>query len=111
MDKQSADALNTTFAELMDTPEGRQDVQDAGLTYIKQILREESFLRKIMPPVNITRYDTQRSVVSDTVEKVVDIEPESTAVAINFRSESEAKFVELVGFGNELAVQNCNGPS
>jgi len=94
MEKVSADALNTAFAELMETPEGRQEVQEAGLTYIKQILREESFVRKILPPTNVTKYDVQRSVESDTVEKVVDIEPDSVAVAINFRSESEAKFVE-----------------
>lgn len=94
MEKSAADAMNSAFAELMDTPEGQKEVQDAGLTYIKQILREESFVRKILPPVNITKYDTQRSVTSDTVEKVVDIEPNSTAFALNFRSEAEAKFVE-----------------
>jgi len=92
MEKVSADALNTAFSEMMETPEGRAEVQEAGLTYIKQILREESFVRKILPPVNVTKYDTQRSVTTDTVEKVVDIEPESTALPLNFRAEADAEF-------------------
>jgi len=94
MEKISAEALNSAFSELMETPEGQKEVQEAGLTYIKQYLREESFLRKVINPVNITKFDTQRAVDSDTVEKVVDIEPGSTASAINFRSESPARWVE-----------------
>jgi hypothetical protein len=94
IEKLSAEALNSAFSELMETPEGQKEVQEAGLTYIKQFLREESFLRKVINPVNITKFDTQRAVDTDTVEKVVDIEPGSTASAINFRSESPARYVE-----------------
>jgi len=92
MEKHSADALNTAFAEMMETPEGRNEVQEAGLTYIKQLLREESFVRKVLPPVSVTKFDTQRSVTTDTVEKVVDIEPESEALPLNFRAEAPANF-------------------
>jgi hypothetical protein len=93
MEKVSADAMNTAFSEMMDSPDGRAEVQEAGLTYIKQKLREESFTRKIIPPVNVTKYDTQRAVDSDTVEKIVDIEPDSEAMALTFRDEPNARFI------------------
>jgi len=94
MEKISQEALNTAFSEMLDSPDEAAALQEAGLTYIKQRLREESFARKILPPQNITRFDTQRAVDSDTVEKIIDIEPHSTALALNFRSNVPAQFVE-----------------
>lgn len=94
MDKISQEALNSAFTEMLETPEETKTLAEAGVTYIKQRLREESFTRKIIPPQNITKYDCQRSLDTDTVQKVVDIEPHSTAMAINFRSETPGEFIE-----------------
>lgn len=94
MDKTSAAALNSAFMDQMASPEGQQAISEKGLLYIKQKLREESFARKILPPESITKYDVQRSVNSDTVEKIVDIEPESRAAALNFIGEPKARWVD-----------------
>lgn len=97
-DKLGQDAQVQAFSEMLDTPGGAQRIQEAGLSYIKRILREESFTRKIIPPINVTKFDCQRSVKTDTVEKIVDIEPNSTALPLNFRSEAPADFIEAARY-------------
>ena len=99
MEKEAQEALNTAFSEMIETDAGRAELQEAGLTYIKKFLREESFARKVLPPVTVTKYDVQRSKETDTVEKIVDLEPDSTAVALNFRAEAAAQFVEARRYG------------
>jgi hypothetical protein len=89
----TTDALNAAFAGQMESPEGRKELTEKTLLYIKQMLREESFTRKILPPESVTKYDLQRDVQTDTVVKVVDIEPDSRAVALNFRGEANYSFV------------------
>jgi hypothetical protein len=89
----TTDALNAAFAGQMDSPDGRRELTEKTLLYIKQLLREESFTRKILPPETVTKYDLQRDVNTDTVVKVVDIEPDSKAVALNFRGEANYSFV------------------
>ena len=90
----TTDALNAAFAGQMESPEGRRELTEKTLLYIKQLLREESFVRKVLPPESVTKYDLQRDVKSDTVVKIVDIEPDSKAVALNFRGEPNYNFVE-----------------
>jgi len=95
----TTDALNAAFTSQMESPEGRRELTEKTLLYIKQLLREESFVRKILPPESVTKYDLQRDIASDTVIKVVDIEPDSRAVALNFRGEANFNFVEGKRFG------------
>ena len=87
-------ALDNVFTDLLSTKEGQEEVRERSLLYIKQILREESFARKILPPESVTKYDLQRAVNNDTVQKVVDIEPNSIAIPLNFRSEPTGDYVE-----------------
>jgi hypothetical protein len=94
MDKVAAEALNQAFYTQIESPEGRQELSEITINYIKQLLREESFSRKILPPEPVTRQDIQRQVDDDSVVKIVDIEPDSRALAVNFRSETEARFIE-----------------
>lgn len=94
MEKISAEAVNAAFLDRLSTPEGRMELQEKGVLYIKKILREESFLRKILPPQVVTKMDLQRSVTTDTFEKVVDIEPDSFAFPLNLRSEPRTEYVE-----------------
>jgi len=93
-------ALNQAFLDKLETKEGQEEVREKSLLYIKQILREESFARKILPPEQLTKYDVQRSVSTDTMQKIVDIEPNSRALVLNFRSEPTGTFVE----GDRYAV-------
>jgi len=93
-------ALNQAFLDKLETKEGQEEVREKSLLYIKQILREESFARKILPPEQLTKYDVQRSVSTDTMQKIVDIEPNSRALVLNLRSEPTGTFVE----GDRYAV-------
>lgn len=74
--------------------------EEAGAAYIKAKLREESFLRKIIPPQNITKQDVSRNETGDGVYKLVDLEPDSSALALNFRAEGEYHYV----FGERFRI-------
>jgi hypothetical protein len=108
MEKISAEALNAAFLERMGSPEGRTELQEKGILYIKKILREESFLRKILPPQVVTKMDLQRSVSTDTFEKIVDIEPDSFALDVNFLGEPQSEYVE--GRRYRIQFQNISSP-
>jgi hypothetical protein len=108
MEKISAEALNAAFLERLGTPEGRTELQEKGVLYIKKILREESFLRKIMPPQVVTKMDLQRSATTDTFEKIVDIEPDSFALDVNFLGEPPSEYVE--GKRYRITFQQISSP-
>jgi hypothetical protein len=93
------DALDAAFSSQMESPEGRKELTEKTLLYIKQLLREESFVRKILPPEAVTKYDLQRDIQTDTVIKVVDIEPDSKALALNFGGEANYNFITGKRFG------------
>lgn len=108
MEKISADALNSAFLERVGTPEGRTELTEKGVLYIKRILREESFLRKILPPQTVTKMDLQRSTATDTFEKIVDIEPDSYALDVNFLGETPSEYVE--GRRYSIRFQQVSSP-
>jgi hypothetical protein len=91
--KVSAEALNAAFFERLDDAEGRRDIINKSALYIKRRLREESFARKILQPQTITLKDIYRDTQSDTVYKVVDLEPDSRAIELNFRGQPTGNFV------------------
>ena len=85
--------LNDLFNAKLSTAEGKEKLAQYGGAYIRDRLREVSFVRKIMPPEQVTRTDCQRSVNHDTLVKIVDIEPKSRAMAITFRGQPSARFI------------------
>ena len=94
----NAATLNTLFNNKLDTASGREKLASAGASYIRERLRETSFFRKIMPPEQVTKADCQRSVNHEGLTKIVDIEPQSSAMAINFRSEPDSRFISAPRF-------------
>lgn len=88
-----AAVLNDLFAHKIGSSEGKEKVAAAGGTYIRDRLREVSFARQVLPPEMVTRADCQRSVNHDTLVKIIDIEPESRAMAITFRGQPSARFI------------------
>lgn len=108
MEKISAEALNAAFLERLGSPEGRTELQEKGVLYIKKILREESFLRKILPPQTVTKMDLQRSATTDTFEKIVDIEPDSFALDCNMLGEPPTEYVE--GKRYRITFQEVTSP-
>jgi hypothetical protein len=85
--------LNDLFSQKLDTAEGKEKLAEYGGTYVRDRLREVSYARKIVPPQMVTRADCQRSVNHDTLVKIIDVEPKSRAMAINFRGQPTARFI------------------
>lgn len=89
----SGRAINDSFVQNCGTAEGKEKLAEYGGSYIRDRLREVCFVRKIIPPENVTRADCQRSVNHDTLVKIVDIEPQSRAMALSFRGAPSARFI------------------
>jgi hypothetical protein len=81
------------FNQRLDTQEGKDKVAEMGGSWIRDRLREVAYSRHILPPEQVTRADCQRSVNHDTLVKIVDVEPQSRAMAIDFRGQPTARFI------------------
>lgn len=89
----SAAEFNNLFITRLDTPEGLEKAAQAGGAFVRERLRELSFARAILPPEYVTKADCQRSVNHDTLVKIVDIEPQSDAAAVNFRGKALERYI------------------
>jgi hypothetical protein len=81
------------FNERLDSREGKDKIAELGGSFIRDRLREVSFARHILPPEQVTRADCQRSTKHDTLVKIVDVEPQSKAMSIDFRGQPTARMV------------------
>jgi len=88
-----ASTFNNLFIERLETSEGIQKTAQAGAAFVRSKIREIGFARRILPPESVTRADTQRSTDHDTLVKIVDIEHESKAMAVNFASEADERYI------------------
>lgn len=61
--------------------------------YIRDRLREASYLEKVLPPQTVTRSDCQISVNHDSLVKIEHLEPRSRAMVVTFRSEPTARLL------------------
>ena len=89
----SSEMVNSGFIERLET-EGPTKTAAASLNYIKDRLRESSFTDMIVPNERVVRGDLQRSTEHDTMVKIIDIEPGSRAMAINFRGQPQATYIQ-----------------
>ena len=89
----SARTVNDLFNTRLGEPGGKEKLAQFGGSYIRDRLREVSYMRKTLPPEQVTRTDCQRSTRHDTLVKIVDIEPKSRAMAISFRGAPTARFI------------------
>lgn len=88
-----ATVLNQLFSGKLETAEGKSKIAELGGVYIRDRLREAAFSRQVLPPEVISRQDCQRSVNHDTLIKIIDVEPQSRAMAITFRGQPTARFI------------------
>ncbi len=93
-----ARALNDMFFEKIGNAQGKDKIAEFGGVYIRDRLREVSFARKILPPTPVQRTELQRSVNHDTLVKIVDVEPNSKAMALTFRGQPTARFIRAPRF-------------
>jgi hypothetical protein len=89
----SASTLNELFVEKLNSPAGLEKVAMEGSAFVRQKLREVSFARKIINPQYVTKADLTRSVNHDGLVKIVDIEPDSEAMALNMRGQPNLRYV------------------
>lgn len=89
----SARNVNNLFNTRLGEPGGKEKLAQFGGSYIRDRLREVSFVRKILPPEQVTRTDCQRSTKHDTLVKIVDVEPKSRGMAISFRGQPTARLI------------------
>lgn len=61
--------------------------------YIRDRLREVSFLEQILPPENVDRSQCQVSPNHDSLVKIEFVEPQSRAMTVTFRGEPTARFI------------------
>jgi len=94
MENLSASTVNELFIQKLDSPDGLEKVAQEGSAFIRQKLREVSFARKIIQPQYVTKADLTRSVNHDGLVKIVDIEPDSKAMTVNFRGEPDWDYIE-----------------
>lgn len=94
MENLDAQTFNNLFIERLDTTEGLQKTAAAGAAFVRSRIREVGFARRILPPESVTRADTTRSTDHDTLIKIVDIEHDSKAMAVNFASEADERYIQ-----------------
>jgi hypothetical protein len=102
-----ASVLNELFSQKIETCEGKERIEEYGGDYIRRRLMEVSFARKIIPPTYVRRPGRlrrawwwilrklglrKRPVKCDTLVKIVDVEPQSKAMAITFRGQPTKAF-------------------
>lgn len=90
----SASTINELFVQKLNSSEGLEKIAQEGSAFIRKKLREVSFARKIVQPMYVTKADLQRSVQHDGLVKIVDIEPDSKAMTVNFRGEPSWNYIE-----------------
>lgn len=86
--------FNNLFIEQLDTVEGIKKTATAGAAFVRSKIREIGFARRILPPESVTRADLTRSTDHDTLIKIVDIEHDSKAMAVNFASTADERYVQ-----------------
>lgn len=93
MENVSVRTINELFVQKLSSPDGMEKVAQEGSAFVRQKLREVSFARKIIQPQYVTRPELQRSVNHDGLVKIVDIEPDSKAMTVNFRGNPTTNYV------------------
>lgn len=93
MNELDAQSFNNLFIERLDTTDGIQKTAAAGAAFVRAKIREIGFARRVLPPESVTRADCTRSTDHDTLIKIVDIEHDSKAMAVNFASEADERYV------------------
>ena len=86
------EVLNELFLNKLGTEEGKTKVAQLGGDYIRDRLREDSFAAQVLNKRKVNRGELQVSVNTDTLVKIVEIEPQSRAMSMSFRGQPSVKY-------------------
>jgi hypothetical protein len=81
------------FSQTVSTKEGQDKLAAEGGNWIRDRLREVSFADKLLPPKPVTRKDCQVSTETDTLVKIVELEPRTRAMSLSFRDDPTARLI------------------
>ncbi len=80
----SAQFINSNFVRKIES--GRvKEAEDEGSRFIRSRMRQDSFAREILEPVEIGPDELDRDVNTDQPQKIVEKEPDSTATYVTFK--------------------------
>lgn len=80
----SAQLINSSFVRKLE--EGRtKEAQAEGSAFIRKKLRQESFMRELLPPQLLTDDEINIDEYTDLPKKIVEIEPDSVATYVPFK--------------------------
>jgi hypothetical protein len=84
----SAQFINQSFVRKLE--QGRvKEAQDEGSRFIRSKMREESFAREILEPVEIGADEIDRDENTDQPKKIVEKEPDSAATFVTFKGSGQ----------------------
>lgn len=86
--------LNDAFLKMLDSGDGKEKLGAAGNRFIRDRLREECVVDKILPPEPVTPADCQISEHHDTLVKIEFVEPQSQAMTVTFRGQPRARYIQ-----------------
>jgi hypothetical protein len=90
----STSSINSLFTAHLDSPDGKDKLAAVAQAYVRDKLRENSFMRKILPPQTVTKADLQVSVNHDTLIYIDEIEPNSRAMSMTFRGQPTGRYIK-----------------
>jgi hypothetical protein len=85
--------FNEMFSQRISSSEGKEKAAAFGGNWVRDRLREVSYARKVFTPKDVTRADCQVSANTDTLYKLVQLEPRSRALVMTFRGQPRANFI------------------
>jgi len=89
----SAELLNRGFVRKLE--QGHiKEAQEVASAFTRMKVRQESFAREIMPPVEIDETQLDRDELTDQPSKIVEKEPDSTATFIPFRGAGNRRWIK-----------------
>lgn len=77
----------------METPDGRTKVAEYTGNMIRDRLREFSFAHKVLTPKQVQKSELRPSTRSDSVFKLLELEPQSRAMVMSFRGQPRARVI------------------
>ncbi len=90
-EKLSAQFINRSFVNKLD--QGRvKEAQDEGSRFIRSKLRQESFARVILQPVELAPEEIDRDEHTDQPKKIIEKEPDSVATFVTFKGAGQRTF-------------------
>ena len=87
----SAQFINQSFVRKLD--EGRvKEAADEGSRFIRSKLRQESFAREILQPIELSPDEIDRDEHTDQPKKIIEKEPDSSATFVTFKGSGQRTF-------------------